>query len=165
MPNLSDSLSAFIAAEPSDSIAKRIAVVFTPRATLTAACSLAYLHFAASDQLPAPSVLTAAVTTESAFAKISPTAGASAAILIHGGISIAMPILERIMQPLIKASEARGKAEGLAEGRAQGEAHGEARAREAAAKEFEQWKRDQISKGVVFIETEPEDQEPSKLAT
>ena len=64
-----------------------------------------------------------------------------------------MPILQRIMQPFIKASEARG------------EARGEARAREAAAKEFEQWKRDQISKGVVFIETEPDDQEPSKLAT
>ena len=68
-----------------------------------------------------------------------------------------MPILERIMQPLIRASEARGRAEG--------EAHGEARAREAAAAEFAKWKRDQISKGVVFIETEPDDQEPSKPET
>ena len=144
MLNLSDSISAFIAAEPNDSIAKRITVVFTPRATLTTACALAYLHFATSDQLPAPEALTAAVTTASAFAKITPTAGASAAILIHGGVSITMPILERIMQPLIKASEARGRAEGRAEG--------EARAREAAAKEFEQWKQDQISRGVVFID-------------
>ena len=111
---------------------------------MTAACSLAYLHFATSDQLPAPSILTAAVTTASAFAKISSTTSANAAILIHRGISIAMPILERIMQPLIKASEAR--------------------AREAAAAEFAKWKRDQISKGVVFIETEPDDQEPSKPA-
>ena len=45
MLNLSDSLSAFIAAEPSDSVAKRIAVAFTPRATLTAG-ALAYLHLA-----------------------------------------------------------------------------------------------------------------------
>ena len=57
--------------------------------------------------------------------------------LLHPQNVIAMPILERIMQPLIKASEARGRAEG----------------REAAAKEFEQWKQDQISKGAVFIDT------------
>ena len=48
-----------------------------------------------------------------------------------------MPILEGIMQPLIKASEARGRA---AE-------------REAAAEEFQRWKQQQISKGVVFVDT------------
>ena len=152
MLNLADSLSAFIAAEPSDSIAKRIAVVSTPRATLTAACALAYLHFVASNQLPAPAVITTAVTATSTFAKISPVTGASAAILIHGGISITMPILERIMQPLIKASEARGEARG----RAQGEARGRAQGREAASEEFERWKQDQLNQGAVFIDTEPE---------
>ena len=145
MLNLADSISAFIAAEPSDSIAKHIAVVSTPRATLTAACALAYLHFVASNQLPAPAVITTAVTAASTFAKISPVTGASAAILIRRrGISITMPILERIMQPLIKASEARGEARGRAQGR------------EAASEEFERWKQDQLNQGAVFIDTKPE---------
>ena len=52
-----------------------------------------------------------------------------------------MPILEGIMQPLIKASEARG------------EARGRAAEREAAAEEFQRWKQQQISKGVVFVDT------------
>ncbi len=130
--NLADAVSRFIAAEPEKSFAKRIIVVFTPRTTLTT-----------SGDLPAPAAIANAVTAGAEFAKISPGTSTSAATLIHAGVMITMPILERIMQPLIRASEARGEARGRDEATAELE------------EQFMQWKQDQVRRGVIFVEDEP----------
>ena len=68
-------------------------------------------------------------------------------ILIYAVETGTMTLMERLMKPLLQASEARGEA--------RGEAQGEARAQER----FEAWKRDQLERGASFVENEGDSEE------
>ena len=140
MLNITDALSRFIQAQPEQSLAKRLAAVFAPRVLLTTAVTATYLGMASRDSLPAPALLLEVVRQAQAFATISPPDIAQPAILLYGGITLAMTILERLMQPLITASERRGRQQGRQEGH------------EEAAKLFQQWKAQQLAHGVTFVE-------------
>ena len=132
-------LSDFIAAEPEESLPKRIAAVLLPRTTISATAVLALIAVTAAGQGPLPQQLAEMLANQASdHARINIQAAVNAGVLLYAGELTAMSILEKLMKPLITAGEERGEAKAKAE--------------------FEAWKQNQRERGVVFAEDdEPKD--------
>ena len=145
MFNFRDTFSQFLGASLETSATKRIARR-SLKAALTTAWAGALLHLYQEGLLPFATDPSPLVGRALEGARIDAVVLASTAILIYGTGGTAMTLLERLMKPLIEASEARGEA--------RGQALGEARAEQR----FQEWKERQVALGAVFF---PDDDPPS----
>ena len=130
-------LSAFIAAEPGESLAKRTAAVLLPGATIGSTAFLAVAAVAAAGHGPLPQRTAETLIAEAGdHAGINIQAAVYAGVMLYVGEAIVMSIVERLMKPLIAAGEARGEERGKAKAQA----------------EFEAWKQEQRDRGAIFVD-------------
>lgn len=126
-------LSAFITAEPGESLPKRTATVLLPRATIGATALLALTTVTAAGHGPLHQQLAEMLATQASnYAKINIQAAVNAGVILYAGETTVMSIMEKLMKPLITAGEERGKAKAQAD--------------------FEAWKQDQRERGAIFVE-------------
>ena len=132
-------LSAFITAEPWNSLPKRTATILIPGATIGTTSMLAVAAVTAAGHGPLPQQLAETLVTEAGdHAGINIQAAVYAGVMLYAGEAIVMSIVERLMKPLIAAGEERGKAKAQAE--------------------FEAWKQDQRERGAIFVEDDEENE-------
>lgn len=139
-------LSAFITADPEESLAKKTATILLPRATIGATALLALTALTAAGHGPLPQQLAETLATHASdYARVNIQAAVHAGIFLYAGETIVMSIMERLLKPLIAAGEARGESRGKARGKAEAQAN------------FEAWKQDQIKRGAIFVENDEEE--------
>ena len=143
------SLSAFITADPEESLPKRTTNVLIPRATIGTTSILALTALTAAGHGPLPQQLAETLATEASnHAGVNIQAAVYAGIMLYAGGAIVMSIIEKLMKPLIAAGEERGEKRGNKRGKAEAQAEAQA--------DFEAWKQDQRDKGVIFVEDDEE---------
>ena len=143
-------LSAFITADPEESLPKRTTNVLIPRATIGTTSILALTALTAAGHGPLPQQLAETLATEASnHAGVNIQAAVQAGIMLYAGEAIVMSIMEKLMKPLITAGEERGEE--------RGEKRGKAEAQAKARADFEAWKQDQRDKGVIFVEDDEEE--------
>ena len=136
-------LSAFITAEPWNSLPKRTATILIPGATIGTTSMLAVAAVTAAGHGPLPQQLAETLVTEAGdHAGINIQAAVYAGVMLYAGEAIVMSIVERLMKPLIAAGEERGEERGKAKAQA----------------EFEAWKQDQRERGAIFVEDDEENE-------
>ena len=124
-------LSAFITADPEESLPKRTTNVLIPRATVGTTSILALTALTAAGHGPLPQQLAETLATEASnYAGVNIQTAVYAGVILYPGEAIVMSIMEKLMKPLIAAGEERGKAKA----------------------DFEVWKQDKRDKGVIFVE-------------
>ena len=147
-------LSAFITADPEESLPKRTTNVLIPRATIGTTCILALTALTAAGHGPLPQQLAETLATEASnHAGVNIQAAVYAGVMLYTGEAIVMSIIEKLMKPLITAGEERGEERGEKRGEKRGKAEAQAKARA----DFEAWKQDQRDKGVIFVEDDEEE--------
>ena len=135
-------LSAFITADPEESLPKRTTNVLIPRATIGTTSILALTALTAAGHGPLPRQLAETLATEASnHAGVNIQAAVYAGVMLYAGEAIVMSILEKLIKPLIAAGEERGEKRGKTEAQA----------------DFEAWKQDQRDKGVIFVEDDEEE--------
>ena len=142
-------LSAFITADPEESLTKKTATILLPRATIGTTAFLALTALTAAGHGPLPQQLAEALATHASdYARVNIQAAVHAGIFLYAGVTIVMSIMERLLKPLIAAGEARGETRGEARGKERGKAEAQA--------DFEAWKQDQLKRGAIFVEENDE---------
>ena len=179
---VAENLSSFLAAEPENSIAKRVLVKFLPGGTLAAMAAFALASMAVEWDVPVMQAAVPWILKATEYTGVNPIDGLITSNILYLGERTAMSIIEIMLKPLLEAQlkkgeaigEERGRSEGEAIGREEGEAigmeRGEAIGREegeaigmergeaAAEARFQQWKERQIAQGVVFADDDEEEQ-------
>ena len=138
---VTESLSSFLAAEPENSLTKRVLTKFLPRTTLAATAAFALASMAVEWDLPVMQAAVPWILKATEYTNADPIDGLIVSNILYIGERVAMSIVEIMLKPLLNAQLEKGKVEGEA----------------AAEARFQQWKERQISQGVVFADEDEEE--------
>lgn len=142
---VTESLSSFLAAEPENSLAKRVLTKFLPRTTLAATAAFALASMAVEWDLPVMQAAVPWILKATEYTNADPIDGLIVSNILYIGERVAMSIVEIMLKPLLNAQLRKGEAIGMERGEAEAEAR------------FQQWKERQIAQGVVFADEDEEE--------
>ena len=171
---VAENLGSFLAAEPENSVAKRVLTRFLPRTTLAAMAAFALASMTVEWEVQALQAAVPWILKATEYTNVKPVDGLIASNILYVGERASMSIIEIMLKPLLDAQlrkgeaigreegeaigEERGRSEGEAIGMERGEAIGMERGEAAAEARFQQWKERQMAQGVVFADDEEEEQ-------
>ena len=138
---VTESLSSFLAAEPENSVAKRVLTKFLPRTTLVGTAAFALASMAVEWDIKVMQEAVPWILKATEYTNVDPIDGLIVSNILYIGEKASMSIVEIMLKPLLNAQLEKGKAEGEA----------------AAEARFQEWKERQIAQGVVFADEDEEE--------
>ena len=139
---VAENLGSFLAAEPENSIAKRVLTRLLPRTTLAAMAAFALASMAVEWDIQVMQAAVPWILKATEYTNVKPVDGLIASNILYVGERASMSIIEIMLKPLLDAQLEKGKAEGEA----------------AAEARFQEWKERQIAQGAVFVDEEGEEE-------